>query len=221
MTRSLKIRIGWFLTTLIFITLSGCKKGDQYYVAGIVKDPNQGIDVAGVSVEVWTQRIKSGVFEADYKLAGQQTTGEDGKFQFELESASYTGVKLIFSRDGYFGWEAPVNVAALTKEPGQYTQYQMLPKAWILFHIYNRDPFDSADYFEYRLLNAYSDCDECCQEELNQFYGMEVDQNVRCISAGYQDLVVQWSKRKNKEQVFNTESFFIKAGDTTRIELIY
>ncbi len=213
--------IRFLMFLLILPVLTGCKKDYSFLIAGSVMDPNQNIKVEGVQVQVWTQRITSGIFEANYKLAGEQVTGPDGAFSIELEAANFTSVKLIFSKAGYFGWEAPLNLDNLKNNHGVTADYQLLPKAWVRLHVYNKDPFDTGDYFDYRLLNPFSDCEECCKEADYEFFGMLVDQVVECQTAGQQDLIIRWSKRKNKELTIQTETFFIKAFDTTRIELTY
>ncbi|MFA5814989.1 MAG: hypothetical protein WC865_05160 [Bacteroidales bacterium] len=38
---------------------------------------------------------------------------------------------------------------------------------------------------------------------------------------GHQNILIQWSKRKNGEQIIKTESYFIKVFETTDIELNY
>jgi len=213
------ITLAWSL--LIILTSFGCRKSDKYLLSGLLSDPNQAIAIEMAKVEVWTQQLKSGVFEANYKLAGEELTGPDGLFSFELESQKYTGVRLIFFKEGYYGWEVQVNPESLLGDDGYYAEYEMIPEAWVKFHIVNNEPFDNDDFFEFRLLNAYTDCEECCKEAKFQFFGLDVNNLFFCKSSGHQDLIVQWTKRKNKQQLYKTESFFIKAFDTTLIELHY
>jgi hypothetical protein len=205
----------------LLLANAACKKEEGLIISGTMTDPNQSIKVVGAMVEVWTQRIISGVFEANFRLAGEQVTGVDGKFEIKLESENYTGIKLIISKSGYFGWESLLNLEDFNNNKGHNAEYQLIPKAWLVIHIYNKEPFDFGDYFDIRLLNPYTNCEECCKGNDYEFIGMDINQTIECISAGHQDLIFQWSKRKNKEQVVKTESIFVKALDTTRIELIY
>jgi hypothetical protein len=221
MIRSLVKYIAIVWSLLILSALLGCRKSDQYFLSGLLSDPNQGVSIDLARVEVWTQQLKSGVFEANYKLAGEKLTGPDGLFSFELEAQKYTGVKLVFFKEGYFRWEVQINPESLLGDNGYYAEYEMIPEAWVSFHVVNTEPFDSADFFEYRLLNTYAACEECCIEDKLQFFGIDVDEVYFCKSSGHQDLIVQWTKRKNKLQVYKTESFFITAFDTTLIELFY
>jgi hypothetical protein len=209
------------LLVLWLLAAAGCGKDDFYQVTGQLTDPNLGVPVSGAMVSVWTQKIESGIFAANYKLVGELVTGQDGEFAIELDNATYTGVRLVFSKNGYFGWETELNTAELVKDDPYYKVFQMLPKGWIRIHIINTEPFDDDDFFEYRLLNAYTGCEECCPSGPRQFTGMAIDQVAECISAGHQDLLIQWSKRKNNEQDVKSMTFFVTAFDTTRIELIY
>jgi hypothetical protein len=221
MIRSLIKHITLVWSLLILVAFFGCRKSDHYFVSGLLFDPKQGIEIEKAKVEVWTQQLKSGVFEANFKLAGEQLTGRDGLFGFELESEKYTAVKLKFSKGGYYGLEIQVNPENLLQDDGYYAEYEMLPEAWIKFHIVNNEPFDTNDFFEYRLLNANISCEDCCTEDRLQFFGLEVNQYFFCKALGHHDLIVQWTKRKDKQQIYKTESFFIKAFDTTLIELYY
>jgi hypothetical protein len=200
---------------------NGCRKDSSISVSGLITDPNQAIPVEGVKVELWTQQIEAGIFSANYIQAGTASTGSDGRFLFNIDNKNYTGIRLIFSRDGYYGWETEVNLDKLKNDLSHYAEYQLLPKALLQIRVKNNEPFNSDDYFEFRILNGYSSCPECCKGEKYQFTGMVVDQTITCQTAGCQEILIQWSKRKNKEQIFKTENIFIKAFETTNIELNY
>jgi hypothetical protein len=221
MSRSIPLYFIKVLPVFALLVISGCKKNDSYRLSGLLLDPNQKIPVAGATVEIWTQQIKSGIFEANYQLASEQVTDIEGKFQSELPSAQYTGIKINFSKIGYFRLEAQEDLKNLRKDYVQYSEYHLLPKAWLDFHVFNNNPFDPDDYFEFKLMDINPACEDCCKEEIYQFSGVAVNMNFECLTAGHHDLVIQSTNRKNNQQVFKTESVFIKAFDTTRIELIY
>lgn len=208
-----------FLWILIFFV--GCKSDEFYVISGTLVDPNQSVKIDGAGVEIWTQQIESGIFEANYQKAGEQITGTDGKFIFKLDPKKYSGLKILLSKEGYYSSEIRIGVEVLSKDQAYNTLYEMLPKAWLEIHVVNIEPFNSDDYFEFRLINAYHDCGGCCGDGVSQFAGMTVDQWINCGSDGHEDLLVQWSERKNKVQVFRTDTVFVKAFDTTRIELKY
>jgi hypothetical protein len=212
--------IVWLLLATTILAGS-CKKEEYMEITGLMTDPNQGKPVEGVRVELWTQKLESGIFSANYNLEGFFETGVDGRFAFSLVFKNYTSVKLVFSHSNYFGWETTVNTDVLLNEREHSAEYQILPKAWIEFHVVNTEPFDNSDYFDFRLLNGFTGCEECCRSEKYQFTGMTVDQTVLCRIAGHQDVLIQWSKRKNDEQIFKSELYFIEAFDTTKIEFKY
>jgi hypothetical protein len=206
---------------LIGLLLNNCRKDDLIPVSGLVSDPNQAIPVEGVTLEIWTQKIESGIFSANYTLSETTKTGPDGRFSFHLENKNYTGIRLIFSKDGYYGWTAEVNIEKLKTDHSFYGEYQLLSKAWLNIRVKNDQPFSSDDYFEFRMLNVYTSCDQCCKGEKFQFTGMEIDQSITCQTSGGQTILIQWSKRKNGQQVFRTDSYFIPAFNTTEILLFY
>jgi len=201
--------------------LLGCTRHETLVISGNLEDPNQGIPVGGATVELWTQRIEAGIFRANYDLAGTRITDTGGRFSFEMDYRNYTGLKLIFAKAGYYGWTLELNTEEVKSEGGVDARYQILPKAVLQIHVLNAQPANEQDYFEFRLLNGFTSCEVCCKSEMYQFSGMTIDQEVLCQIIGHQNILIRWSKRKNDEQVFRTDTFFIKAFDTTRIELIY
>jgi hypothetical protein len=203
------------------IFLTGCTKNENLTISGLLTDPNQAIPVGGTTVELWTQRIESGVFLANYSLMGTVISGTDGRFQFEMENKNYTGIRLIFARAGYFGWTLDLNADQVREEGGIDAVYQMLPKAVIEIHVVNDYPVDDNDYFEFRLLNGFTDCEACCTGEKYKFFGTQIDQVVLCQVIGHQDIMIQWQKQKNGEQISSTDVYFVKAFDTTGIVLSY
>jgi len=202
---------------LLGLLLNGCRKENFIPVSGLITDPNQAIPVAGVNVEIWTQQIESGIFSANYILAGTIITGSDGKFLLNLENENYTGIRLIFSKEGYFGWETDLNLDLVKNDHRYFAEYQLLPKATLQIRVKNSKPYNSDDYFEFRILNGYSVCEACCKGEKYQFAGMDIDLTIDCQTVGHQNIIFQWSKRKNGEQIFKTEIHFIKAFETTVI----
>jgi hypothetical protein len=211
--------IGKFsISALLCLFLLSCAKEDLVPVAGFISDPNQSMPVGGVKVELWTQQIEDGIFAANYVLAGTDTTGSDGKFQFAIEKKQFTGMYLIISKTGYFGYQAEIKVEKVNSDNSYNADYQLLPKAMIQVRIKNSAPFNSADYFEFRILNGFTGCQDCCKGDKYQFYGMDVDQTVDCQTIGHQFIQIQWLKRRNGEQTTNTERFFVNAFETTGID---
>lgn len=209
------------MISLAGILLTGCRKNDTLMISGLLTDPNQAIPIGGATVELWTQRIESGIFIANYSLAGTSITGTDGRFTFEIDYKSYTGMRLVFAKAGYHGWTVDLNAEKVKEDGGIDAEYQLLPKAVLEIHVVNENPFDSDDYFEFRLLNGFTDCEVCCKGDKYQFYGTQIDQTILCQVIGHQNIMIQWQKHKNGEQISETDVYFIKAFDTTGIILNY
>ncbi|MFA6482540.1 MAG: hypothetical protein WCW62_08190 [Bacteroidales bacterium] len=218
MVKKTLVRESLLVILLAATFLYGCKKDSSIEVSGVITDPNQTIPVENARVELWTQQIDSGIFSANYVLQGTATTGPDGLFHFIIDKKNYTGIRLIFSKDKYYGWQAELNV---NSENNYHAEYQLLPQAQLQIRVKNNEPFNTADYFEFRILNGYTGCEECCHGEKYQFTGMEVDQTINCRTAGHQDILIQWSSRKSGEQVYKTETYFIMEFETTVIEFLY
>lgn len=206
---------------MIVAMLTTCRKEEPIVISGKVFDPNQEIPVDQVRVELWTQLIEGGIFSANYTLAETTTTVNDGTFSFNLVKKNYTGIRLSFSKTGYFGWESDLNMDKINNQNSHFADYQLLPKAWLHIRVKNAEPVGSDDYFEFRILNGYTGCEDCCKGEKYQFTGYEIDQTLDCQTSGHQLVMIQWSKRKNGEQIIRTESFFIPAFQTTDINFNY
>ncbi len=221
MVNRFSIPLGFITILLMASIFIECRKENPYAITGLMTDPNQAIPVEGASIEIWTQQISGGIFEADFKLAGSIVSTLDGTFSLDLDEQNYTAIRLTFKKDGYFGWTCDLNMDKVKNDHGHYAEYQLVPKAELHIRIKNTEPFNSSDYFELRILNGYPDCEECCKAEKYQFTGMEIDQSIECLTAGHQYTLIQWSKRKNGEQIFKTETYFIKAFETSEINFNY
>jgi hypothetical protein len=209
------------LVFLVSILMMSCRKENFIPISGLITDPNQAIPVENAKIEIWTQHIEGGIFEANYTLISTVTTGLDGTFLFNLENKNFTGIRLIFSKQGYFGWQADLNIEKVKSSQSYYAEYLLLPRARLHIRVVNSFPVNSNDYFEFRILNGYSDCEECCKAEKYQFTGLNIDQTIDCQTVGHQFTLIQWSKNKNGEQTSKTESYFINAFETSEIELKY
>jgi len=209
------------LVLLFGCLLSNCRKDNLVVISGQIIDPNQSGPVSGAKVEIWTQYIEDGIFMVNYVLDGTLLTGTDGKFLFNLKEKSYTGIRLVFSKEGYYGFESALDLEQVKNGNGYADEYFMLPQARLNISIRNIEPFNADDYFEFRILNGFSGCEFCCKSDRYQFYGQDVDQVIDCHTSGHLDLQIQWTRRKNGEQVTGTKSYFIKEFETNFIELHY
>ena len=208
------------LTCLLMI-MQGCKKTDIVEVSGKMYDPNQEVPIEGVRVELWTQSIESGIYSANFSHMGTELSGADGNFLFDVENKNWAAMRIHFSKENYYSWEHNVNMEDIKNLHSSHLVYQMLPKAWIKFHIQNTQSVDQNDYFEFRLMNGYTGCEECCHGEKYQFSGISVDQTIICQVTGHMEIMIQWSKRKDGEQRYQTDTYFVSAFDTTSIHFMY
>lgn len=212
------------LTALIGLSviLGSCKKEEEsIIVSGTMVDPRQGTDLEGVKVELWAQKIESGIYSAHYDSYGTVTTAGDGKFRFEIENQTYASVKLSFSKTNYYNWEYEIDGDVIKNSMLHDETYQMQAKAWIEFYINNQNPVDSQDSFEFRILNGFTECENCCTGETLRYTGAFVEETFICQMIGHEDVVIRWVSRKGDSQTGKDELVFIPSFDTTRIEFLY
>ena len=97
----------------------------------------------------------------------------------------------------------------------------MQAKAWLEIQIKNQNPIDIQDYFEIRILNGFTNCEECCNGEVLKFQGMDIDQTILCQMLGESDVVIRWNSRKDGEQTGGEKLIFVPSFDTTRMVFAY
>jgi len=210
------------LLILLAISVSFCRKNEEVIViSGKVIDQGQNNPLEGARVELWAQKVESGIYSANYDSYGAAITDNEGNFSFDLPNNTYISVKLNFSKTNYYAWEYEIDGEVLRNDFLHHETYQMQAKAWIQFIIRNGDPVDSGDYFEFRIMNGYVDCENCCTSETMIFTGTGIDQDFICQMAGHTDVAIRWNSRKGGEQKGNTELYFIPSFDTTRVEFVY
>lgn len=209
------------LSVLCVLLLSCSKKDDGIVISGTIIDSNQGVDIGGVSVEIWAQKIESGIFSAHYDNYGTQITDEKGRFSFNLENQTYASIKLTFSQTYYYYWESFIDGREVNNKYLHDETYEMQPKAWIEFVVKNINPIDLEDYFEFRIMNGTTECEFCCENDLIIFSGMEVEQEWLCQMVGHTNINISWNSRKGGTQKGDKKIIFLPAFDTTRVELLY
>ncbi|MDD4644417.1 MAG: hypothetical protein PHY99_00345 [Bacteroidales bacterium] len=206
---------------LMCLSLSGCHKEDIAVITGVVKDTHLVIPVDKVKVELWTQHIEEGVFLANYVLEGSVITVTDGAFSFNLTKKNYTGIRLKISKEGYYECVSELDPEIVKNGQRSDESYFLLAKAWLRIHVKNSEPFNSSDFFEFRIMNSYSSCETCCKETSYQFIGLHVDEDFECQNSGNRNIYIQSSNRKNNTQTIKTDTIYVKGFDTTDIDFFY
>ena len=206
---------------LLIILLGGERTAETIQIAGTLVDSIQKINIEDVTVELYTRKIENGIYSANYDLASSINTSADGRFSFELSNRTWASIKLFFLKEGYFNWEYEIEGDILKRDMGIDEVYNMQAKAWLQFSIKNGSPTDSNDLFDFRLINAPDNCQECCSSDNNTYLGMLVNEDFICLAIGHQDVIVQWNKIKADVQTGGTDRFFASAFDTTLIEYVY
>ena len=212
------------LLCLLFVVFSlvSCKKKDDFIlISGKLIDPKQNINISGVRVELWAQKIESGIYSAYYDSYGSQLSNSSGEFSFELENNTFASVKLSFSKDNYYFWEYEIDGDVLKNVLFHDETYQMQPKAWIKLLVKNENPVDGSDYFDLRIMNGLTQCEECCTNEVLKFQGADVDEEIICQLLGHEDISIRWNSRKGAIQKGDVKLIFVPAFDTTSIQLFY
>lgn len=214
--------INLFLLVLIFGFLSSCHKNEEFVsIAGTVLSLNENSTVANVKVELYTRKIESGIYSANYDLFEIIESDEDGKFEFLLPNKTWSSVKIFFSKDGYFNFEHEIEGDILRSSAGFNEDFNLDPKAWLKFKIQNIDTALDSDIFDYRILNGTRNCELCCTSTRQVFEGVGVDVETICKVIGHQEILIHWNTTSDGVTTGKQEIYFVPAFDTTLIEFHY
>ncbi len=202
--------------------LASCNKdSEEVSLGGNLISLNEGVKIEGVLVEIYTRKIESGIYSANYELHGTTNTDANGDFHFDLPNKSWASIKLLFSKEGYFNWDYELEGDLIDDTEGYYESFSLEPKAWVKFALKNNQPVDENDHFDYRIVNTTRNCDACCTSAKRLFQGDLVNEEFICLVVGHQELLIQWNLLKGGVQTGGTDNYFITAFDTTLIELFY
>ena len=212
-----------FISIILLIICSGSctKKQDDLIIQGTVRSINEDISLEGVSIELYTRKVESGIFSANYDLFGSVHTSSTGEFSFALPRETWANIKILFAKNGYFNWDYIIEGDVLKSKEGFNETFSLDPKSWLHFKIANTDPQSSGDVFEYRLLNAIATCETCCTGSSQIFSGMDVNEDIICQIIGHQEVLIRWSQTKNSLSTGGTRTLFVPVGDTTIIDFSY
>ncbi len=212
--------VGFVLAS--FFAANSCrKKPDDLVVQGTVISTHENLNLAGVNVELYTRKLESGIYTANYELYGSVETDPSGHFVFYLPRETWASLQLLFAKDGYFNWEYEIEGDVLKSDAGFDEMFSMNPKAWLSIHIENKTPVNETDAFEYRILNGTENCEACCSNSRQMFLGTSVNESKLCQIIGQQEIIIQWNLMKGGQTTGGTKSFYIPKGDTTLIEFVY
>lgn len=215
-----------FLLIIIILgflpALNSCaKKGDPILLGGTVESLNEGKTLEDVKVELYTRKLESGIFNANYLFFDSTRTDIEGRFHFEIEDASWFSFILYFSKSGYYNWDHEMDGDVIRQEGFSDEVYSMDPKSWVEFIITNLQDSDGQDVFEMRLLNGTRNCEDCCSGEKLIYRGKNIHENWICQLTGHQEIIVQWSKVIDENRTGGNDMYFVPAGDTVKIEYYY
>ena len=82
---------------LVIFTISCDKKQDDLIIQGTVKSINEDISLEGVSIELYTRKVESGIFSANYVLFGSAMTSHLGEFSFAFCNAFFISALFMFA----------------------------------------------------------------------------------------------------------------------------
>ena len=167
----------FYLIFCVFCFFTSCKKGKgEFTVKGKISDQTFGGYLVGATIQLYQVPVGS-TFE---ELISSGTVASDGSYSFTFERSKIEKYILRISKSNYFDLEETIFFSSLSLENENIRNYGTTAKTWIKIRFQNQNPL-SSDELSYSKQQGKSDCEECCSEGQQSFYGA-IDTTFYCIN---------------------------------------
>ena len=214
-----------FFITLIIIAFgigtSSCKKAENH-IYGKITDMSTGEAVAGVTVDLYLTKIRSGSYSGTFEKFTSTVTDSDGFYSLEFEPVAAGEFSLRISKDGYHS-----NITDFMPEEtaAEYEKNLAIPKAgYIKFKVqnaYGAHIGDENDVARIKVDGINPLCSECCSSDYYSFEGLNVNEEFVCnIVAGDEITINSYLVRKGTSE-YKSSKRTCEQGDTIAYRFIY
>jgi hypothetical protein len=150
-------------------------------------------------------------------LTDSTISNQDGSYSFQFERAQIEKYKITFTKEGYFAGEKTVFFSELTLEEINILNFETNGKSWAGIRILNQNP-QAGDHFRYIKQEGKTDCEACCPEEEQNFFGA-LDTTIYCINNANEPYsILYWVIGT---PILDIASVNTTMADTTLIEITY
>ena len=201
------------LTSLTFCFISyGCKKKTiSFQLEGSVYDATfkKGLSDCKIIVEGFSNT-------SGYELITELQADANGNFSLTLERNLYASIRFRTVKHLYFEGVGTLKVSDLDPENPNKVDISTTAMAWIDFRFIN-DNGQSSDTFSFRKQAGKTDCDGCCDTELQTFNGA-VGGQIICLTNGNESFSYLYSSTGNSAEIASVSSI---AMDTLKVAIHY
>jgi len=195
----------FILLLLLFgLSFSSCKKKDlEFKLKGNIKSLNNGYNLQGVNVKIYTYGLGNNIEE----LKGSAQTDASGNYELDIERSKFEKLIIKISKTNYFEEAKTYYFDDLSTENDNHTDHTLSPKSYTRFILKNQIPNSVNDQLKIFKVSGKTDCEECCPNG-NTFYTGLVDEIVLCANDGDTYMKFYWWVNGNEQygvdSVYNT-----------------
>jgi hypothetical protein len=165
--------------SVLLIGNYACKKGKADFVlTGTITNTTFNTPLDGAVVQLYGTEAGG----AGTNLIATMTLGSDGIYSFTFPRDKIETYHLIVTKANYFTLNKDIPFSDLTIEEDNIRNYATTAKSWVKLRFVNGSPLPT-DILQYIKQNGKEQCDECCYDGNNYFYGA-TDTSIYCINDG-------------------------------------
>jgi hypothetical protein len=198
---------------------SACKKDENTQrFEGRVRRGNNGNGLSGVTVKAQTQELNNGVFNSEFSTIANTTTDGTGQYDLPFEVATYSSLRLQFSKSFYHTLLVDVDPDHFESNNSFTKNVHLYPQATISLHI--SDGAQDFEQFNFRYKNTDFEC-VCCDDSWKVIDQPNIDTTFSCMVYGDQTVYYEYRMINNELDTLIQGSIFCPAFATQNLDLTY
>lgn len=211
-----------FIISFIVLAISfSCKKTDQVvHFKGNITEATGGGSLEGVDVSFSEKKIQNGTVNANFSLAGQTTTDNNGNFEFDYQREKTIEVRISAQSENFHQQTIYLDDEDLSLVEDNIVNFNLYSKSWVKFIIKNNSPTNTTDELKLVKKNPVEGCEGCCQNDAQTFNG-EVDTEFVCATGGNVFFNFNYIVTDNSGVQFVEDSVYCEPNDTAQIFITY
>src|SRR5690554_163679 len=141
----------FILLLLLFgLSFSSCKKKDlEFKLKGNIKSLNNGYNLQGVNVKIYTFGLGNNIEE----LKGSAQTDASGNYELDIERSKFEKLIIKIEKHNYFEESKTYSFDELSTEKDNTTNHTLSPKSYTKFILKNTLPNSQDD--ELKIFKVY------------------------------------------------------------------
>jgi hypothetical protein len=201
------------------LCFAACKKEEttQRFEGRVLRGNNGGA-LSGVRVEAQTQELGNGVFNSEYSTLASTTTDGTGNYRIPFEMATYTSLRLEFTKSQYHRRWIDVDPSHFDQNDVFSKTVSLYPQATIALRISD----GSAEYnqIQFRYKDIDFEC-TCCNDSWKVIDQPNIDTTISCMVYGDQMVHYQYRWIATGVDSLVQDSIYCPAFTTQNIDLNY